>query len=105
MFRLFDHPQVRVTNTEKPSLTMDPLLLDNLSHLKTRSVALVREQTTPTEWPPLVGEVSANFLQIECCVVSITDLYGSRFSRPDLLQLLTYFYWAKYDLVGIGFVK
>jgi hypothetical protein len=25
------------------------------------SVALVRERTTPTERPPLVGEVSANF--------------------------------------------
>jgi hypothetical protein len=27
----------------------------------TNSVALVRELTTPTERPPLVGEVSANF--------------------------------------------
>jgi hypothetical protein len=27
----------------------------------TNSVALVREQTIPTERPPLVGEVSANF--------------------------------------------
>jgi hypothetical protein len=27
-------------------------------------VALVREQTTPTERPPLVGEVSANVLRI-----------------------------------------
>jgi hypothetical protein len=27
----------------------------------TNSVALVRERTTPTERPPLVGEVSANF--------------------------------------------
>jgi hypothetical protein len=25
------------------------------------SVALVRERTIPTEWPPPVGEVSANF--------------------------------------------
>jgi Na+/H+ antiporter NhaD/arsenite permease-like protein len=37
------------------------------------TVALVRERTIPTEWPPLVGEVSANFLQIE--VVSVTDPY------------------------------
>jgi hypothetical protein len=28
-------------------------------------VALVRERTIPTERPPLVGEVSANFLWIE----------------------------------------
>jgi hypothetical protein len=27
----------------------------------TNSVALVRERTTPTQRPPLVGEVSANF--------------------------------------------
>jgi hypothetical protein len=28
---------------------------------KANSVALVRERTIPTERPPLVGEVSANF--------------------------------------------
>jgi hypothetical protein len=28
---------------------------------KTNSVALVRERTIPTEKPPLIGEVSANF--------------------------------------------
>jgi hypothetical protein len=28
---------------------------------KTNSVILVRKRTTPTERPPLVGEVSANF--------------------------------------------
>jgi hypothetical protein len=33
--------------------------------LKKTSVALVRERTTPTERPPLVDEVSANFLRIE----------------------------------------
>ena len=30
-------------------------------YLKKNSVALVRERTIPTERPPLVGEVSANF--------------------------------------------
>jgi hypothetical protein len=35
------------------------------------SVALVRKRTTPTERPPLVGEVSANF-----CVVSATDQHS-----------------------------
>jgi hypothetical protein len=45
---------------------------------KLTSVALVRERTIPTERPPLVGEVSANVLQIEeeCLVVSMTDPYG-----------------------------
>jgi hypothetical protein len=33
---------------------------------KLKSVALVGEQTMPTERPPLVGEVSANILRIEC---------------------------------------
>jgi hypothetical protein len=33
----------------------------NIFLLKLNSVALVREQTIPTEQPPLVGEVSANF--------------------------------------------
>jgi hypothetical protein len=28
---------------------------------QTTSVALARERTVPTEWAPLVGEVSANF--------------------------------------------
>ena len=41
------------------------------------SVALVRERTIPTERPPPVGEVSANFLRIEGChVVSATDPHG-----------------------------
>ena len=41
--------------------------------LKKNSVALVRTRTIPTERPPPVGEVSANFLRIEGChVVSAT---------------------------------
>ena len=44
---------------------------------KLNSVALVRERTIPTERPPPVGEVSANFLRIEGChVVSATDPHG-----------------------------
>jgi hypothetical protein len=40
-------------------------------------MVLVRERTIPTERPPLVGEVIANFLRIEeCHVVSVTDPYG-----------------------------
>jgi hypothetical protein len=33
--------------------------------LLTYSVALVRKRTIPTERPPLVGEVSANFCGLE----------------------------------------
>jgi hypothetical protein len=37
----------------------------------------VRERTTPTEWPPLVGEVIANFFADRGChVASVTDLYS-----------------------------
>jgi hypothetical protein len=37
----------------------------------------VREQTIPTERPPLVGEVIANFFRIKVChLVSLTDPYG-----------------------------
>jgi hypothetical protein len=38
---------------------------NNNNNNNNNSVALVRERTIPTERPPLVGEVSANFLQIE----------------------------------------
>jgi hypothetical protein len=40
-----------------------------MNHTKKNSVASVRERTMPTERPPLVGEVSANF----CHVVSLTE--------------------------------
>jgi hypothetical protein len=36
----------------------------------------VRERTTPTERPPLVGEVIAKFADRGCHVVSVTDPYG-----------------------------
>ena len=58
---------------------------------KTNSVALVREQIIPTERPPSVGEVSANFLRIEGChVVSATDPHGrwSLFSGPEPLLFI-----------------
>jgi hypothetical protein len=41
--------------------------------LKLNSVALVRKRTIPTERPPLVGEVSANFYGERCRVFSATD--------------------------------
>jgi hypothetical protein len=40
------------------------------------SVAWVREQTTPTERPPPVSEVSANFANRGCHVVRVTNPYG-----------------------------
>jgi hypothetical protein len=39
-------------------------------------MALVRERTILTERPPLVGEVSANFADKGCCVVSAAEPYS-----------------------------
>ena len=51
--------------------------IDDGDNDKLNSVVLVRERTIPTERPPPVGEVSANFLRIEGChVVSATDPHG-----------------------------
>jgi hypothetical protein len=36
---------------------------DNNNNNNNNSVTYVRERTIPTERPPLVGEISANFLQ------------------------------------------
>jgi hypothetical protein len=44
--------RIRFTPQERPSV---------LTKQKTNSVALVRKRTIPTERPPFVGEVSANF--------------------------------------------
>jgi uncharacterized membrane protein len=38
-------------------------------------VTLVRERTVPTERPPLVGEVNANFADSWCHVVSVMEPY------------------------------
>jgi hypothetical protein len=48
---------------------------------------VVRKRTIPTEWPPLVDEVSAKFADRICRVVRATDPHGrySRFSRPEPL--------------------
>ena len=42
-----------------PYIAQIRLVLD--PETKTNSVALFRTRTIPTEWPPPVGEVSANF--------------------------------------------
>jgi len=40
---------------------LELVCISYFSHTKTNSVALVRTRTIPTERPPPVGEVSANF--------------------------------------------
>ena len=60
--------------------------------LKLNSVALVRERTIPTERPPPVGEVSANFLRIEGChVVSATGPQAVNLCFLNLESLLFLF--------------
>jgi hypothetical protein len=61
----------------------------HLYKLKLNSVALVRERTIPTERPPPVGEVSANFLRGEGChVVSATVPTAVNLCFLDLEPLL-----------------
>ena len=51
-----------INTTEEEVELLDPAVkLEELTKLKLNSVALVRERTIPTERPPPVGEVSANF--------------------------------------------
>ena len=44
-----------------PAHKLKSYFLKNNFNIKKNSVALVRERTVPTERPPPVGEVSANF--------------------------------------------
>jgi hypothetical protein len=57
---------------------------------------LVRKQTIPTERPPFVGQVSANFWGW-CRVVSATDPPGHyfRFPRPEPLL----FHWSSSSII------
>jgi hypothetical protein len=50
---------------------------------KTNSVVLVRKRTTPTEKPPLVGEVSIKFADIGCYVVSAQIIRAVNFGFLD----------------------
>jgi hypothetical protein len=64
--------------------------LTPIQGVKTDSVVLVRKRTIPTEWPPHVGEVIANFCKQR---VSRGQCNGSprpysRFSRPEPLLFL-----------------
>jgi hypothetical protein len=47
------------------------------------SMALVRERTIPTERPPHVGEISANFADRGCKVFSAADPYGRNLGFLD----------------------
>jgi hypothetical protein len=51
----------------------------------------VRERTIPTERPPLVGEVIANFFADRGChVVSVTDPYGRILGFLDRSRYFSY---------------
>jgi hypothetical protein len=54
----------KVVSSAQETLLRAVVLRNSISgytYLLTYSVALVRKRTIPAEWPPLVGEVSANF--------------------------------------------
>ena len=59
-------PKISHTTIRKVFLNLEVNCRPNYElNLNLNSVALVRERTIPTERPPPVGEVSANFLRIE----------------------------------------
>jgi hypothetical protein len=62
----------------------------------------VRERTIPTERPPLVGEVIANFGDRGCHVVSVTDPYGRILCF--LVKSLYVFYQVAPQLYSRGWV-
>jgi hypothetical protein len=51
-------------------------------------MVLVRKQPIPTELPQPVGQVSANFSDRGCCVVSATDPHGHNIGYLDPEPLL-----------------
>ena len=64
-------------NLDDRKLVLNVITAQTTADVKKNSVALIRERTIPTERPPPVGEVSANFLRMEGChVVSATDPHG-----------------------------
>jgi hypothetical protein len=73
-----------------------------LVHKKKNSMVWVRERTIPTERPPLVGEVIANFLRIEGATWSASRILRpySRFSRQEPLR----FYQVAPQLYSRGWV-
>jgi hypothetical protein len=77
------HPHWReyhALNTRASLALYDPLAYRLVSKLKLNSVVWVRERTIPTERPPLVGEVIANFLRIEAATWSAWRIPTAVFS-------------------------
>jgi hypothetical protein len=74
-----------------PQLFLDFIFQSRSTKLKLNFVSLARKQTIPTELSPLVGEVSANFADRGCRVVSATDRkavnLGFLDPKPLLFQL------------------
>jgi hypothetical protein len=56
---------------------------------KLNSMASVRERTIPTEQPPPVGEVSANFSDRGCHMVGVTDPYGRSTLRNLTINVIS----------------
>jgi hypothetical protein len=80
-------------NLHKPSIwealltvKMDYMIPLNAAVLKHKTFIYYTakyQRTIQTKRPPIVGEVSANFSDRECHVVSVTDPYGSIFGFLD----------------------
>jgi hypothetical protein len=62
-----------------------------IKKLKLNSMVWVRERTIPTERPPIVGEVIANFLRIEGATWSAWRIPTAVFSVFGFLDRSRYF--------------
>jgi hypothetical protein len=59
--KLYNFIEICVRYFDNSIMRNCEFVLYSLTRTEKNSVALVRERTVPTERPPLVGEVSANF--------------------------------------------
>jgi hypothetical protein len=75
--------------------------LENMKQKQTNSVALFRERTIPTERPPLVGEVSANFCRYRVLLGQYNGSLRpySRFSIPEILIIYLYIKYVCTDVL------
>ena len=94
-----------ISNTLSHGIVRFVMSFDVRTWTKTlNSVALVRERTIPTERPPPVGEVSANFLRIEGCHVVSAMVPHSRFNLCFLDRSRYFFIQVAPQLTSRGWV-
>jgi hypothetical protein len=97
------HTELGFTSgTWRPFLLSEGFLIFLNAKKKKNSMVWVREQTIPTKRPPLIGEVSANFLRIEGATWSAWRIPTAVFSVSRQEPLL--FYQVAPQLYSRGWV-